>query len=103
MAIEHFKCPLPEIKTVEEWATGPNTKENCPPCLITPLAGYYLGTLEAAGEIEKAKELKAAFDTGEVREIAKTLDSIKSGVGEKLKEELLQYDCFAQVYKESEA
>ncbi len=101
--MEDFECPLPTIKSVEDWVKEPETAESCPPCLLAPLAGYYLGTLEAAGETEKCEELKAAFDTRSVLDIARVLDSIKSNVGAKLKADLLQYDCFAQVYKQSES
>lgn len=103
MAIEDFKCPLTKIKPVEEWIKEPETDESCPPCLIAPLSSYYLGSLEEAGEKALAEELKVVFQAGDIYKIAKKLDNIKSDVGDKLKADLLELDCFAQVFKRNEA
>ena len=102
MAIENFKCPLnneqilPITKFIEK-----DDDESCGPCTIAPLSSYYMGALEEAGEGKLAQELKKAYDTGDILTIAEKLDSIKSEVGEALKEELKELDCFAQVFKES--
>ncbi len=102
MAIEDFKCPLTKIKPVEEWIKEPETDESCPPCLIAPLSSYYLSSLEEAGEKEQADRLRIAFEGGDIYKIAETLDNIKSDVGDKLKADLLELDCFAQVFKKNE-
>ena len=100
MAIEDFKCPLPKIESVEKWVQRKPTDENdCPPCLIAPLSSYYLGALNEAGEGKLAEELKEVFNSGDILTIARKLDSIKSEVGEALKNELKDLDCFAQVFK----
>lgn len=101
--MEDFKCPLTKIKPVQEWIKEPETDESCPPCLIAPLSEYYLGSLEEAGEKEYADKLRVMFEAGDIYKIAETLDNIKNNVGDKLRAELLELDCFAQVFKKNEA
>lgn len=102
MAIENFKCPLREedIVPITEFIEK-DDDESCGPCTVAPLSSYYLGALEEAGEGKLAQELKEAYDTGDILTIAKKLDSIKGEVGEALKKDLKELDCFAQVFKES--
>ncbi len=100
MAIEGFSCPVEKIKSVEEWANGPETKENCPPCLMAPLASMYLQTLREAKEDGLATQLERVFEDGDLLTIARFLDSIKSDVGEPLRNDLRELDCFAQVHKQ---
>ena len=100
MAIEGFICPLSKIKSVEEWANGPETEENCPPCLMTPLATMYLGNLREANEDALADQLEKVFENGDLLTIAQFLDRIKSDVGEPLRKDLQELDCFAQVHKQ---
>ena len=100
--MEGLKCTLneKEIKTVEDWANGSKTDENCPPCLMAPLASMYLGTLREANENELAERLEKVFEDGDLLTIARNLDSIKGDVGEPLRKELRELDCFAQVHKQ---
>lgn len=96
---DDFVCPLDKIASVEEWANGPETEENCPPCLMAPLASMYLGELIDAGEHELGKNLEKVFENGDLLTIAKELDRIKGKVGEPLRNKLEELDCFAQVQK----
>jgi len=98
--IKDFKCPLSEVESIEKWVAKGETKEDCPPCLIAPLSSYYLGALAEAGEDKLATELEQAFEQGDILTIAKKLDNIKSEVGEALRAELREMDCFAQVFKQ---
>ena len=100
MTIEGFICPLDNIKSVEEWAEGPETEENCPPCLMMPLASMYLGELREAKEEKLAAELEKVFEEGDLLTIARFLDNIKNDVGEPLRKNLRELDCFAQVHKQ---
>jgi len=101
--IRDFKCPLSEVKSIEEWMKNGKTKEDCPPCLIAPLSSYYLGTLKEAGEDKLAEELQAVFEQGDILTIAKKLDTIKGVVGEALSKQLIDLDCFAQSYKQDDS
>jgi len=99
--IEGFRCPIEKIKSVEEWANGTETEENCPPCLMAPLASMYLQNLRSAKEDGLADKLEQVFEQGDLLTIAKFLDNIKSDVGEPLRNDLRELDCFAQVHKQN--
>ena len=100
--IRDFKCPLSEVQSIEEWMEKGETGTDCPPCLIAPLSSYYLGTLREAGEDKLATELEETFNKGDLLTIAKKLDNIKGEVGEALRAELKDLDCFAQVFKQND-
>lgn len=95
--IDSFKCKL-EIQPIATWMEDDNA-EGCPPCILSPLASYYLGALEEAGEDKIAEDLKTTFERGDILTIAKKLDSIKTDVGEALRNQLRNLDCFAQTFK----
>jgi len=67
---------------------------------MSPLASHYLGILEGAGLSQQAAKLKSAWDTGEIKNIAKALDEIKKEVSPSVSEQLIECDCFAQSYEE---
>ena len=96
--MEGFTCKLKNILPVEEWAKV-DDEENCPPCLISPLASYYMGALKASGESDKANQLQKVYEDGDLLTICKELDKIKGQVGEALRAELKDLDCFAQSFK----
>lgn len=98
-----FVCPIKEVRSVLEWVKEKTISENCPPCLITPLSGYYLGVLEEAGETKLASELQKVYAAGDVLTISKKLDTIKADVGEALSTKLRNLDCFAQTFKPDKA
>ncbi len=93
--MDDFECKI-AIKPISEWV---NEKEGCPPCLLSPLASYYLGVLNEAGETNLVEELRKTFEDGNVLTISKKLDSIKSDVGEAVRKQLRNLDCFAQTFK----
>ncbi len=95
--MDDFKCDI-EVRPVADWAVDEKAK-GCPPCLIAPLSSYYLGALHEAGETKLAAELKQLFEEGDVLTITKKLDSIKIDVGEALRKQLRDLDCFAQTFK----
>jgi len=97
--MDDFVCNI-KVRPVADWVNDkPTSEKDCPPCLIAPLSGYYLGALEKAGETELAAELKKTFAEGDTLTISKKLDSIKTNVGEALKKQLRNLDCFAQTFK----
>lgn len=104
MAIEDFTCTI-KVKPITKWVEEQDEK-SCHPCLIKPLAGYYMGTLQEnksdpkAGEM--AKKLEKAWESSDVLTIAQALDSIKTEVGDDLHKELMSLDCFAQTYQVEE-
>ena len=89
------ECKI-ELKPISEWI---KSKEGCPPCLVAPLASYYLGALNEAGETKLAEELVKTYESGDVLTITSKLDSIKSNVGEALQKQLRNLDCYAQTFK----
>jgi len=93
-----FTCKLKNVKSIEDWVKG-ETKEHCNSCLIGPLASTYLGVLEKAGNKSLAARLKKIFNDGDVLTICKELDIIKNEVGDSLRIELLDIDCFSQSEK----
>ena len=95
--MKDFTCDIKEVKPIETWIED---KEGCPPCLIGALSGYYLGTLEEAGETILASELKEVFEEGDLLTISKKLDTIKTNVGEAVRNQLRDLDCFAQTFKQ---
>jgi hypothetical protein len=78
----------------------PDDPKICPPCVMAPLASYYLATLKKAGEIEQAKILERAWEKTDILTIAQAMDKIKKEVGDDLKKELESFDCFAQSFKQ---
>lgn len=95
-----FACPLSKVALLEEWVQT-NPPDSCPPCLIAPLASYYLGILQEAGEQELATELENTFHDGDALTIARSMDKIKASVGSTIKTNLENLDCMAQIHKES--
>ncbi len=95
--IEDFTCEI-KVRPVEEWVQE-QEEGNCHPCLIKPLAEYYMGALSEAKADEQVKKLESAWDSKDVLTIAKTLDQIKGEVGEDLKKELVTLDCLTESYK----
>ncbi len=96
MTIEGFNCEI-KVKPMEEWVQIKD-EDVCPPCIITPLAQYYLATLQEKAP-EQAKALEKAWDTADILTIAQAMDNIKKEVGDNLKKELEGFDCFAQSFK----
>ena len=97
--MKDFTCQLKVTKKVTDWVRENKDDENCPPCLIAPLASYYMGVLEKAGEQKLADKLKKTYEDGSLLTTCQELDRIKSEVGEALGKELIDLDCFAQSYK----
>lgn len=97
---DRSKCEIPVIP-LAEWVenAGP---DQCPPCVITPLASHYVGALEEAGEVDLAENLKKVYESGDVLTIAKELDSIKANVGESLKDVLMDFDCMGESWKDTD-
>ena len=95
--IEGFSCER-DIKPIVEWVKAENS-ERCPPCLVKPLASSYLGALTEAQADPQVAKLKEAWETANILTIAEALDTIKNEVGDNLKQELLELDCFAQSYE----
>jgi len=96
--IKGFQCEI-DPRPISEWVNKEVEGDECPPCLIAPLASYYLGALKDAGETKIANHLKEVFEKGDLLTICKELDNIKTNVGESLRKELLELDCFAQSEK----
>lgn len=88
------------LKPLAEWI---ESKEGCPPCLVAPLAAYYLGVLEADGENELAEDLKKTYGEGDTLTICHKLDNIKNNVGEATLKQLRNLDCYAQTFKPEDA
>ena len=91
----------PGLKPNSDWIKG-ETPDNCPPCLIKPLAEFYLGALADAGETKHIERLTEAWETEDILTIATAMDNIKAEVGEPLKQVLRGFDCSAQTLKLSE-
>lgn len=102
MAIEGFECAI-KVKPIVDWVQEEDEKV-CRPCLIKPLANYYLGTLQESKAEPKVgelvKNLEKAWKSADLLTIAKELDKIKSEVGDDLRKELVALDCFTQSYEE---
>jgi hypothetical protein len=101
MELEGFTCKR-EVKPLETWMQE-KEDEFCHSCLTKPLASQYLGILEKGGASEQTTKLREAWGTADVLTIARTMDIIKTEVGDDLKKELVAIDCFAQSYKELSA
>ena len=99
--IEGFECAI-KVKPVLDWVQEEDERV-CHPCLIKPLAEYYLGTLKEDKADPKAEEaitsLEKAWESADVLTIARELDKIKSEVGNNLRKELVALDCFTQSYE----
>ena len=100
--IEGFDCAI-KVKPIVEWVQDEDEKV-CHPCLIKPLATYYLGALQDNKTDPKAGELvrglEKAWESADLLTIAKELDKIKKEVGDNLRKDLLTLDCFTQSYEE---
>lgn len=99
--MDDFTCNLEKVLSIKEWLQTPETDDSCPPCMIAPLASYYLGALQDARETRLANRLQEIYEGGDALTIAEELDRIKSAVGESLKSELKTLDCMAQSFKKS--
>jgi hypothetical protein len=97
--IEGFECQI-KVRPIEDWVQDKETDKHCPPCLMKPLVEYYIGILGKGKASKQLNELEKAWEKAELLTIAKTMDKIKSEVGDDLKEELLAYDCYAQSFEE---
>ena len=74
----------------------------CHPCLLKPLADYYLGVLKEATDPqapEAISSLEKVWDSTDVLTIAKELYRIKSVVGDNLRKDLEELDCFTQSFE----
>jgi hypothetical protein len=97
--LEDFQCSLPQLQQLAKWFAA-RDPELCRPCVLRPLAQWYLNTLESAGDTAHAEELKQSFAGGDVLTVAKTMDKIKKSVGDNLRADLQNLDCFAQSFKD---
>lgn len=95
-----MSCKI-KLRSAEEWAAAGATEKNCPPCLMSPLAGNYITVLEEAGLKAEADELKTAWNQKDVVVVARALDTIKKKVSPQIKSQLEDLDCFAQTYEET--
>lgn len=93
------KCQLPKLDSLESWVEKGETNDNCPPCLLKPLASWYLDALQENKETDMANELQSVFESGDILTIAKTMDIIKNRAENELREKLLNFDCMAQSFK----
>lgn len=102
MAEETPKCNC-ELKPLEEWVQIEDP-EQCHSCLLPTLAGMYLGTLQDAGLQQEAERLKQVYESadGDVLTVARTMDSIRNGVGSETKLALEGLDCIAQTFKDTQ-
>lgn len=99
MPEEVFTCKI-TVRPVADWLQGGEVDGNCPPCLMKPLTGMYLNTLKEAKATNQVKTLKKAWKSGDALTIAKTLDTIKTEVGDNLRKNLVEFDCMAQSHKD---
>lgn len=99
--MEDFECPLPKVEPLEEWF-GQEDEKVCRPCRLKPLASFYMGELQQAGETALAEKLQASFQDGDILTIAKTMDTIKAKVGEDTRLILEKLDCFSQSFKDTQ-
>lgn len=98
--MEGFRCELEKVQPVAEWMQEyEEGDEPCRPCMIAPLASFYVGVLKKAGEEERANQLTKVYEEGQGLTICEELDRIKSEVGDSVRKELVELDCFAQSYK----
>lgn len=103
MSIEGFKCtitPKPVAAWLQEEKPEDQSGKNCHICRISPLANFYLGVLEEAQASDQIKTLETAHASGNGLTIAQALDKIKSEVGDTLRKDLEELDCFAQCFEE---
>lgn len=99
--LEGFQCNR-EVKLMTDWIQE-KTPE-CRPCLLSPLAGFYLGVLEQAGESKLAETLKQVHETApDPLTICQEFDRLKGEVGDALRKELVELDCFTQSYTPQDA
>jgi hypothetical protein len=94
MAIEGFNCKI-HVKPMAEWVNN-ITEEQCPPCLLTPTAEWYLTTLKEGNETKAIGHLQEAWNTSDVPTIASAMDKIKEEVAPPVKDLLIELDCLAQ-------
>jgi hypothetical protein len=99
MENKDFTCHLKTVSPVLAWIERGDVDDNCPPCLLAPLASYYLGALNDANELIHASRLQEVFEGGDLLTIARVMDKIKADVGDRLKFELETLDCMAQSFK----
>ena len=96
--IEGFTCAI-RVQPMEKWVQKTDGRQ-CPVCLLKPLVQLYINGLYEAKAEKQLTDLERVWSEAEVLTIAKTMDKIKSEVGDTLKKELVTYDCFAQSYEE---
>lgn len=97
--IKDFTCKLRTVKPIVEWVEEEDNS-SCHPCLIAPLASFYMGILKNSGELKLATRLKEIYEeSGDILTISQELDKIKSEVGEAIRQELRDLDCYAQSFK----
>ena len=93
------ECHCDNLKSMEDWLSEEDEGVQCHECILTPIAEYYLGALQEEKAELQEKQLVEAWGTLDLLTIGKTMDIIKSAVGEALKKRLINYDCYAQTYK----
>lgn len=96
-----YKCKI-KASAVVDWVKRGEQDGNCPPCLMNPLAGNYLGILEDAGLTRQKDKLQKAWDSGQLENIAQALDEIKREVSPEISKQLEDCDCMAQEFKNEE-
>jgi hypothetical protein len=94
-----FDCKI-KVTPVSDWVARGATEKNCPPCLMSPLAGHYLGILEDAGFKDQKERLEKVWKGGEIQAVAKVLDEIKKEVTPAIRDQLSECDCFAQSFQD---
>lgn len=103
MPDEEFVCPLSEVESLENYFSqefGPGGE--CRPCRLSPLASLYLGVLEQAGEQGQAEALSQVYEGGDLLTIARTMDNIKAGAKDKIRQDLRNLDCLVQSFQQGE-
>jgi hypothetical protein len=99
---EERSCPI--LKPMADWIQIEESKIQCKPCLLGPVAQWYRDELVEKGHLDKANELEEMADsidmdsTEQVLTFCRALDNIKATVEEPLRERLKDFDCAAQSY-----
>ena len=97
-------CPAVPMK---EWIEQGTEGGECRPCLLVPVAQWYLSELQEQGHQKEAGELVSVIEAveqggGNELTLAEALDSIKASASDELAARLKEFDCAAQSW-ESEA
>ena len=96
--IDDFSCAR-TVMPVVDWLKRGDEGKNCPPCLLHPLAEYYISTLEESGAKEQVVTLRKAWDSKDELTIAAAMDKIETEVGDDIRRNLIKLDCFGQSFE----